>query len=420
MNTTALEPVFDAIDVDRMNRRLDDLWAIGRRSGGVTRLAYSEDENEAHDYVLGELDDEYAVEVDSTGNAFATRSPGAERSIFTGSHLDTVHDGGRLDGTVGVVVALEAIEALAAGGVEPPCPPTLAIFRGEESARFGHHTIGSRAALGMLEVETFSATDDNGVPLWQAMQDAGFRPRNLSEPSIEMDRVAAFLETHIEQGQVLEEEDLDLGIVSSIRAPVRYRVEVTGRYDHSGATPMGLRRDALAGAAEMICAIERIGIEAAEEGDLVATVGDVRAISGAINKVCGEARFVLDVRSADVDHRDRTEEAILEAIEAVAADRGLGVEPTLLERSSPVDLDDELVDHLVEGAEASGSAARTMPSGGGHDAMNFQLNGVPTGMYFVPSLGGLSHNPEEATTDEALGHAARALAWAIATYEDER
>lgn len=139
------------------------------------------------------------------------------------------------------------------------------------------------------------------------MQDAGFQPDNLSEPTIDLDRIAGFIELHIEQGRVLEEENKDVGVVSSIRAPSRYRVTVTGEYDHSGATPMRMRRDALVAASEMIEIIETIAKNAAKEGDFVATVGDITAVDGAINKVCGEVKFVLDLRSADSVFRDDIE-----------------------------------------------------------------------------------------------------------------
>src|SRR5699024_538661 len=134
-----------------------------------------------------------------------------------GSHLDSVINGGRLDGTLGVITALETIQTLHEADCQPSNPPTLAVFRGEESTRFGQHTLGSRAALGMLTVEDFSTTDQNDVPLWHAMQQAGFHPKNLSEPTIDRDRIAGFLEAHIEQGRVLDEASDDLGTATSIR-----------------------------------------------------------------------------------------------------------------------------------------------------------------------------------------------------------
>ena len=402
------------VDLDRILRRLDDLWAIGSTDrGGVTRLAYSEAENEAFEYLRSELSDAYSVREDAIGNLFASRRPDADRSVHLGSHLDSVYNGGRLDGTLGVVAALEAIEAVNASDRSPAYPPTLAVFRGEESARFGQHTIGSRGALGMLTVEAFSATDENDVPLWLAMQRAGFRPRNLSEPTIDLDRVTAFLELHIEQGRVLDEASDRVGVVTSIRAPVRYRATVRGADDHSGATPMALRQDALAAAGEMIARIETIATEAAADGDLVATVGDVTAVEGAINKVCGEVSFPIDVRSTDLAYRERIEDEIVSALESIAARRGLDLDLERIDRSEPVDLDETVIETLDAAAGSVGTASRRLPSGGGHDAMNFQLAGVPTGMLFVPSVDGISHNPREETPETAIRDATATLAEAL-------
>ena len=390
------------IDIERIRRRLDALWEIGKTDdGGVTRLAYSDEETDAIEYVCGELDDGFEIRTDHLGNVFATRDPDADLSLFLGSHLDSVYNGGRLDGTLGVVVALEAIETAYAEG-EPEVPPTLVIFRGEESSRFGQWAVGSRGALGQLTVEDLSATDQSNVPLWQAMQSQGLTPENFSEPTIDMDRIAGFLETHIEQGRVLDEADEDLGIVSSVRGPVRHRVSVEGDYDHSGATPMGLRRDAIAGGAEMVTAIESTATDSAEDGDLVATVGEFSPAGGAINKVCGEVTFSVDIRSNDEPYRDEIENLLLDRVRTIADERGLGVSTTLVDRSPPVELDAGMRQRLTEVVSSMDVPFREMPSGGGHDAMNVQHAGIPTGMVFVPSVDGISHSPKEETSTEAI------------------
>lgn len=409
----------DEIDPERIQRRLDDLWEIGEASrGGVTRLAYTDEEQAAIDYALAELPEDYHVRTDSIGNVFATRHPDAERSVYVGSHLDTVFNGGRLDGTLGVVAAMEAIEAVHAADEGPEVPPTLTIFRAEESARFGQATIGSRGALGLLTVEDFSALDQSDIPLWQAMQQAGFQPENLSEPTLDVDSVAGFLEMHIEQGRVLDETGDDLGVVTSIRAPARYRATVTGSDDHSGATPMGLRQDAIAGAAEMVVAIEEIAEAASEDGDLVGTVGDFSPTEGAMNKVCGEVTFPIDIRSNDEPYRDEVEADVLDRLHDIADRRGLTLDLEEIDRSTPVELDDQVIGLLDDCAASLETAYRRLPSGGGHDAMNFQLRDVPTGMLFVPSIDGISHNPKEATDPEAVVDATRALACALMDFED--
>lgn len=408
----------EVIDTDRVQRRLNELAEIGKTDAeGVTRLAYTNEENAAFEYMRGELPDDYVVREDAIGNLFATREPDADQSIYLGSHLDSVHNGGRLDGALGVLVALEAIES-AYQVEEPPVAPTLIILRGEESARFGQHTIGSRGALGMLTVEALSSTDEDGVPIWLAMQQAGFGPENLADPTIDLDKVAGFLELHIEQGRVLDQsEDEKVGIVTSIRAPVRYEVTVEGDNDHSGATPMGLRRDALAGASEMITAIEKVGTEASAEDDIVVTVGNITAHEGAINKVCGKVTFPIDLRSNDATSRSEIESQLVDELEAIADHRSVELEMELIDRSDPVELDEEAVDFLRAGAEESEVSYRRMPSGGGHDAMNFQLAGVTTGMLFVPSTDGVSHNPDEATNPKAIQDAIKIMARALLTWK---
>lgn len=397
-------------DFNRVRCRLDRFEDIGKTdTDGVTRLAYTPEENAAFDYLRDELPDAFDIWTDSVGNLFATPWPKAKNSLYMGSHLDSVINGGCLDGTLGVVTALEAIQTLYESDCRPPKPPTLVAFRGEESARFGQHTIGSRAALGMLTVEDFGATDQNDIPLWHAMQRVGFHPENLSEPTIDLSRVAGFLEMHIEQGRVLDEADDDLGVVTNIRAPIRYKVTIEGAYDHSGATPMNLRRDALVGASAMILAVQQVGEEADEGDDLVTTVGDITAVDGAINKVCGKVTFPLDVRSVNEPFRDQIESRILEEMHTVANQCDLRLEAQEIDRSTPVTMSERMASQLVRSADASEGTRHLLPSGGGHDTMNFQLAGVPAGLLFVPSVDGVSHSPAEETYDDAVAAAVETL-----------
>lgn len=399
------------VDEERLQRRLDGFADIGRTDDdGVTRLAYSDEETAAFDYLRSELPSFLDVRIDSIGNLFASDDHNADETVLVGSHLDSVFDGGRLDGVLGVVVALEAIEVLAETGRDPDRSLTLAVFRGEESARFNQHTIGSRGALGMLTVGDLSHTDQNDVPLWLAMQRQGFQPEDLSEPTIDLNRVARFFETHIEQGRVLDASNQPLGVVTSIRAPVRYEVTVEGDYDHSGATPMDLRRDALTAAGECITAVESV---AKAVDNVVATVGDITAHQGAINKVCGRVTFPLDIRSHELPPRDSVETDVLDRFGAIASERSVDIDTAELDRSSPVDLSKKAVDELDTAAANVGIDARSLPSGGGHDAMNFQHADVPTGMLFVPSIDGVSHSPTEATNPDSVPLAAAVTAHAL-------
>ena len=400
------ETTTSKVDLERILRRLDDLSQISEDGKGVTRLAYTDLESEAIDYVRSELPDEVTTRVDSIGNFFATPDPDAPKTVCIGSHLDSVFNGGRLDGALGVVLALETLDVVTEMNEDPEDPLTIVVFRGEESARFGIHTIGSRGALGMLTVDDFSKTDQNDIPLWHAMQRQGVQPSDLSESTINTDRVDRFYEVHIEQGRILDESDDKLGLVTSVRAPVRYEVTVEGAYDHSGATPMELRKDALVAAGEMITDVEDV---AKRRENVVATVGDISAHDGAINKVCGRVTFPLDIRSEILDMRDDTEEEVLEAFVETAEHRDIGIDTKEIDRSTPMELDKEAIDELEAGARDLGIAHRRMPSGGGHDAMNLQKVGIPTGLMFVPSVDGISHSPAEETDHESVEAAAKVL-----------
>lgn len=402
------------IDVDRVQTHLKALAKIGRTGdGGVTRLAYSTEENEAFSYVQEALPDDFETHTDQIGNLFAARDLDGDQFILLGSHLDTVYNGGSLDGALGVTTALEAVRAATDDDLPIETEPMLCVFRAEESARFGQHTIGSRGALGRLTVEDLASTDEEGVPLWQAIQRAGFQPDMLSTPVFDPERLDSFLEVHIEQGRVLDEAGLDLGIVTSIRGPVRYRISVEGKYDHSGATPMNLRRDALTASSRMILSVEAATRELANKDDLVATVGDITAVNGAMNIICGRVTFPLDIRSNDETVRNMAEAQILDELEAIADELAVDLTREAVSRSSPVNLDDVLMDEMQGIAADIGANARVLPSGGGHDAMNFQKAGIPTGMIFTPSIDGVSHNPEEATPASSTAYATELLARSI-------
>lgn len=408
------------IEIDRINRRLDALFQIGRTDkGGVQRHAYTPEEQEAHDYIKNELSDEYTIEVDSVGNLYATREPDAEQHLYVGSHLDNNPNGGRLDGTLGVVTALEAIDAVYGSGYQPEVPPKLVAWRAEEP-RFGVHTPGSRMALGRLSKQDLSSTDKMGyedVTLEEAIEQAGFEPPEPGTELIDVNSVYGYLESHIEQGRVLDDEDENVGIVTSIRAPVRFLITVLGEEDHSGATPMDYRQDAIAGAAEMVTAIEEQAKQAAREGDIVATVGSFEPLNGVINKVNGEVTFTIDIRSKDSDFRDKFEETVFDHLHTIADRRTLEIETELLDRTDPVILDEQMVQLLERGAKNLDTSYRRMPSGAGHDAMNLQKAGIPTGMLFVPSVNGISHNPNEETYDDAVEDMTKVFAYGIQNVE---
>jgi hydantoinase/carbamoylase family amidase len=406
------------ISADRIKRRLKEVNKIGKtKDGGVTCHAYSKKEKEAFDYITEEIPESYQISVDTVGNLFATPDPDADNSLYLGSHLDSVRNGGKLDGKLGVITALEAIQAVEQSDEEPPIPPTLAVFRGEETARFDVGLIGSRSAVGLIKNEQLNAKDKSGTSLQEAIISSGFNPPEVGAPTIDLDRVGGFIELHIEQGPILDSEDIPVGIVDKVRGPLRDEVEVTGRYNHSGATPMDERRDALAGAAKMVTAVETIGKNRAKNKDIVTTVGDLKAPNASANKISGKVRFTIDYRSTDKSYRKDTVNKIRKKIEDISENRDLKVDIRQMEQIDPVELNQEMVNFLENSTREGEIEFKILPSGGGHDVMSFSNVGIPAGLVFTSCKKGLSHNPNEETSTQAMIDGTKTLAKAILNYD---
>ena len=306
-------------------------------------------------------------------------------ALLIGSHLDSVRDGGRYDGPLGILLGVEAVAAL--NGRRLPFAVEVIAFGDEEGSRFPAAMLTSRAVAGTLSAAALDVTDAAGVALADAIDIATYgdarRPPGTT---------LAYLEAHIEQGPVLEAEGRAVGTVTGIAAQLRYAVRVTGTAGHAGTTAMGLRRDALAGAAEMVLAVEAIATGTAS--DVVATVGRLDAHPGAANVIPGAVAFTLDVRAGDADRRDAAAAAILDWLATIAARRGLGL---AVERSHDLPAspcDPALMDLLDAATIAAGQPVRRLMSGAGHDAMVMAALG-PTAMLFVRCRGGVSHNPAE-------------------------
>lgn len=398
-----------AVDGDRALRRLEELGAIGRRpGGGVTRPAFSEEEARATALVAGWARAAgLTVAYDDIGNLFAStdgNAPGAA-AVAAGSHLDSVPDGGRYDGPLGVVGALAAIEALRAAGVTPRRPLELIVWRCEEPVRFPSGRIGSQVFAGDLTI-------DELLPRGETFGLAGWLERERDRPRRAPGRtLAAFLELHIEQGRRLEDAGAQLGVVTAVAAPTRLRVDITGAADHSGATPMGLRRDALCAAAELILAVERAGF-AARASDGVATAVTIRAEPGALNVVPGRVELALDLRGTDPRGIAHMAALIRRDGARIARRRGVTVEQTVLSRATPVAFDEATVTLVEDTIRALGYSHLRLPSGAGHDAMTVAPH-TPSAMLFVPSAGGVSHAPGEYTPPDDIirGILALAAAW---------
>ena len=310
-------------------------------------------------------------------------------ALLIGSHIDSVRDGGRYDGALGVMLGIECVAGLHAAGRRLRFPIEVIAFGDEEGSRFPAAMLTSRALAGTLDDVAAMAVDD-GVTLAEALLSYGTAPERLAEarhaPAL------AYLEAHIEQGPVLEAAGHAVGTVTGIAAQLRYAVTVTGSAGHAGTTAMGLRRDALAGAAAMVLAVEAVAV--ADASDLVATVGAISASPGAANVIAGSVSFTIDVRSGDEARRDRAAEAILDAIMDVAEVRGLDVAIERIHDLPASPCDPVLMDLLDAATRAAGQPVHRLVSGAGHDAMILATL-CPTAMLFLRCRGGISHNPAE-------------------------
>ena len=397
-----------SVDRARLERHIDELSGIGGAGTSVTRLGLSLEEQRARDLVGGWLRARGATVLrDPAANLYG-RFGGRGPAILVGSHIDSVPEGGRFDGALGVLCAVEAVEALLDDGVRFKRPVEVVGWCDEEGARFGIGLFGSCAAFGRLPAGVAERADTSGVTVAEALRAIGESgdPTTAVRPGGE---VAAYLELHIEQGPRLAAAGIPLGVVSDIVGILHARVTVRGRQDHAGATIMTARADALAAAAEMLLAVEAA---AAGLPDAVGTVGEISVRPGAKNVVPGECVFSLDLRARNDGTVEALSRAVRAAIRRIGDARGVTSTIDVLSRVPAVALDPALRDLLLRSAAAVGVAAPELFSGAGHDAENAQLAGVPTGMLFVRSTGG-SHNPNELATPDDAALGARALALAI-------
>ena len=389
----------------RADRLFSELEQASADPPGVTRASFGAGEAAGHAMIVREaraLDLEQRT--DAIGNLYVTL-PGRDRdapALMTGSHLDSVPHGGNFDGAAGVLAGLVLLERLAAGP-QPPCDVTLMVIRAEEMIWFPEHYLGSRAAFGLLPRDAPDRVRrcDTGRTLADHMHAAGFDPAPIraGRPTLDPARIRAFVEVHIEQGPVLVEAGLPVGIVSGIRGNMRYRFgQIVGETTHAGGVPRAARRDAVLAGAEMLAALEAYWDAAEARGDdMVLTAGEVWTDPDrhGITKVPGDVRFTLDVRSLDEAVLDAFEAHLAEVAAAISARRGVVIDPGPRTRANVAPMDGEIRAGLSAAAERLGVGCAPIASGGGHDTAVFAGRGVPTGMIFIRNRNG-SHNPDEA------------------------
>ena len=340
------------------------------------------------------------VVTDAAGN-LRGRYPGAHSAnacLMIGSHLDTVPNGGAFDGMLGVMLGLALIETLQ--GEHLPFAIELVGLSEEEGVRYRLPFIGSRALLGRLDSELLAIRDGDGIPLAQALTSFGLDPLKIKNCLVGND-VSAFLEFHIEQGILLESEDMSLGVVHAIAGQSRAEITFTGRANHAGTTPMQLRKDAVVAAAEWVGEVERLALDT--QG-LVATVGDLRTHPGAGNVIAGQVRASLDVRHAYDTVRHSAVDNLLDRATSIAQRRGLTVASKVLMDQPAVAMDAGMHALAMDAIQDIGVTPLSMVSGAGHDAM-ILAERVPTTMIFLRSPGGVSHHPEESVLPQDVENA---------------
>ena len=374
---------------------LADIGAID--GGGCARLALTDDDRAGRDLVVSWMRDlGLEVSVDVVGNVVGVWNVGSGAAVMTGSHIDTVRTGGKYDGNLGVLAGLEVIQTLQDAGLEPRRPVAVAFFTNEEGARYAPDMMGSLAYVGAIPVE--EVLDTVGI--------------DGSRVGVELARIGysgsvpcpgmvphAFVELHIEQGPVLEQEGFTIGAVTGVQGISWQEVVVEGQSNHAGTTPMSLRHDPAYVAAELTVFLRDLARRYG--GHQVCTVGRVELHPNLINVVPARATLTLDVRNTDSEILRRAEQEISARIEELRRDEAVSITTRQLARFEPVVFDENVV-RLVEGtAQAHGLSCMRLPSGAGHDAQML-ARVCPTAMVFVPSHRGISHNPAEHTDEDQI------------------
>ena len=398
-----------ALDPARAVRELKELRELTGDADGAQRVAWTETWETAREWLRGLLAETGAVEeIDEAGNQWFTLRGESERMLLIGGHIDSVPNGGWLDGCLNLVAGVEVVRRIAAQGT-PPFTVRLVNWADEEGARFGRSLFGSSAAAGsMADLEELRArTDANGVALPDALREHGVDLDRALDARTQLQGAVAYLELHIEQGPVLESLDLPLGVVLGTFGVERHQITWTGQAAHAGSTPMDKRRDALAGAAKLALEIRPI---AAEVGDgAVCTSGGVVCKPGIVTSVVETAEQLLDQRHLDADKLARLLSLAQEASERFAREEDVEVAWNRIWSIEPILFDERLVELADEAIRDVCGTSHRLPSGPLHDAAEVARAGVPTVMVFVQSLRGLSHTKLEDTKEEHLELAVQAL-----------
>ena len=378
-----------------LNDRLETLARLTDEPDRLTRLYLSPAYRQACDQVQVWMEEAgMAAQIDAVGNVigrFKSQSPNAP-TLILGSHLDTVRDAGKYDGMLGVVTAIAAVQQLYDAGLSLPFTLEIHAFGNEEGVRFPSILTGSRAIAGTLDPAILDAKDADGVSIHKALRTIGCDPDAWRDCRRDQGDILGFPEVHIEQGPVLEAENLPLGVVTAISGASRFHLQVKGEPGHAGTVPMSHRHDALAAAAEMILAVERLG---RSDPELVATVGQIESGPGASNVIPGTATLTIDLRAPDDALRERKIEELQAELYGIAERRGVEIDIDRFYDAGAAVCSAMFVDQLEAAIARSGVRPLRLPSGAGHDGLAIK-DLCPIGMLFVRCKDGISHSPKEA------------------------
>ncbi len=409
------------IDAALLQKRIDELALITEATApAVTRVLFSDADLRGRDYVAGLCQNTgLSLRVDAVGNMFARWEGSAPEApaVATGSHIDAIPNAGKFDGVVGVLGGLAAIEALQEAGFRPMRSIELVVFTAEEPTRFGIGCLGSRMLAGALPLDKVRALRDAEG---QSLEDLR-RRADLTEPlesvALPKDYYAAFVELHIEQGPLLEQENIPVGVVQAIAGPSAYRVKIAGEGGHAGAVLMPGRRDASLAAAELALAVEKAAL-ASGSPDTVATTGKWEIFPNAINSVPCEAVLEVDLRDTCLETRERALELMRSSSQEIAARRGVTIDWKEINADPPADGDPKTIAIAEDVALQLDLATKRMVSRAYHDSL-FMARICPTTMIFIPCRNGYSHRPEEYSDPAHIAAGTRVLAGTLARLSHE-
>lgn len=400
------------INLERLMTTINESHKIGQSGTGLHRLALSDEDKRMRDVFIKWLEEENLdVRVDDFGNIYGRRDGRRNElpPVMVGSHLDTQPHGGRFDGILGVLSALEVVRVLNEKDIRTLRPIEVVNFTNEEGARFVPPMLGSGGITNVFSKDdVYNCTDDDGIRFEDELKRIGYLGDEEHRPK----DIHSFIEFHIEQGPILEQRGIEIGVVEGVKGITWLEFKVKGDADHAGPTPMAGRKDALLKACDIIVLLKEIVTDFDDEGTV--TVGKIHAAPGSINIIPGEVTFTVDIRHRNDTARRRLIETMKEKAAELAVNDGMTVDIRTLLESPAVQFSDQVKNAIEEAARQFGYSTMKLMSGAGHDAKYMQ-NIAPTAMIFVPSRGGISHNVKEYTAEEAIEKGANVLLNAVLT-----